>query len=119
MVGRRVRIHDEMEPAMTVPYSDLELQPTRYGEDYSNPGERCPVTDPFWCSRDRYHPGAHVSRSEKGPGMIGWPNTTEPFVRLDPYRMGNPIRRGRSGAVLVYVFAALVVVGVVVWWWVR
>jgi hypothetical protein len=78
--------------------------------DEMSPGERCPVTDPFWCSRDRYHPGAHVNRSATGPGMIGWLNTTEPvgFVTL-------PSRKRPYLALGLGVF----VVGVVValWWW--
>jgi hypothetical protein len=40
--------------------------------DETDPGVRCPVSDPFWCSRDAGHPGAHVNRSATGKGMIGW-----------------------------------------------
>lgn len=41
----------------------------------STRGIRCPAKNgKWWCSRDAGHYGAHESRSDDGPGLIGWWN---------------------------------------------
>jgi hypothetical protein len=47
-----------------------------------SPGVRCPARNDDWrCSRDEGHSGAHVMRSERGEGMIGWHNDDAPDER--------------------------------------
>lgn len=54
----------------------------RLARQASDPGVQCPSRNgSFLCSRDRYHPGAHVCRASRpGEGMVGWGQSREEAI---------------------------------------